>query len=132
MMKRREQGHQGSQCLVEFSAERIELVSDGRERQRQVYQLQNRGASSVRVHAAISADSDPVFHLVSGSDEKYVAPGLKLPVVLQYCPASEEDSLRGGQPQRQSGSLCECKPPPHCSYDSSSTVSEAPSGEECG
>ena len=32
-----------------------------------------------------------VFSLVSGSDEKYLAPGLKLPVVLQYSPRDERN-----------------------------------------
>ena len=31
-----------------------------------------------------------VFVLLSGSEEKYVAPGLKLPVVLQYSPGEDE------------------------------------------
>lgn len=48
------------QRLVEFSTSRIELVNDGSERQRQVYQLQNRSPSSLRVRAAIAKDSDPV------------------------------------------------------------------------
>lgn len=48
------------QALVEFSTEGIELVNDGSQRQRQVYQLQNRGPTSLRVRAAIAANSDPV------------------------------------------------------------------------
>ena len=32
-----------------------------------------------------------VFSLVSGGEEKYVAPGLKLPVVLQYSPGPHEE-----------------------------------------
>lgn len=49
------------QGLVEFSTSQIELVNDGSEQQRQVYQLQNRSPSSLRVRAAIAKDSDPVI-----------------------------------------------------------------------
>ena len=55
-MKKREK----SPCQVEFSEERVELVNDGCQQQRHTYQLQNRGPGSVRVRAAIGADSDPV------------------------------------------------------------------------
>ena len=48
------------QCLVEFSTSQIELVNDESERQRHSYQLQNRGPNSLRVRAAIAAESDPV------------------------------------------------------------------------
>ena len=37
-----------------------------------------------------------VFRLLSGSEEKYVAPGLKMPVVLQYSPR-DEGGRHGGQ-----------------------------------
>lgn len=53
------------QRLVEFSTSRIELVNDGSERQRQVYQLQNRSPSSLRVRAAISKDSDTVRNRIT-------------------------------------------------------------------
>ena len=38
-----------------------------------------------------------VFRLLSGAQEKYLAPGLRLPVVLQYSPntGGDEDSHRG-------------------------------------
>ena len=55
-MKKREK----SPCQLEFSEERVELVNDGCQKQRHTYQLQNRGPGSVRVRAAIGADSDPV------------------------------------------------------------------------
>ena len=55
-MKKREK----SPCQVEFSEERVELVNDGCQQQTHTYQLQNRGPGSVRVRAAIGADSDPV------------------------------------------------------------------------
>ena len=55
-MKKREK----SPCQVEFSEEIVELVNDGFQQQRHTYQLQNRGPGSVRVRAAIGADSDPV------------------------------------------------------------------------
>ena len=55
-MKKRER----SPGRVEFSEERVELVNDGSREQRHSYQLQNRGPGSVRVRAAIGADSDPV------------------------------------------------------------------------
>ena len=55
-MKKREK----SPCQMEFSEERVELVKDGCQQQRHAYQLQNRGPGSVRVRAAIGADSDPV------------------------------------------------------------------------
>jgi hypothetical protein len=84
-----------SPCQVDFSEERVELVNDGCQQQRHTYQLQNRGPGSVRVRAAIGADSDPVFVLLSGGEEKYVAPGLKLPVVLQYSPKGDEACHRG-------------------------------------
>ncbi|CAI8005307.1 hypothetical protein GBAR_LOCUS4137, partial [Geodia barretti] len=87
-MKKREK----SPCQVEFSEERVELVNDGCQQQRHTYQLQNRGPGSVRVRAAIGADSDPVFVLLSGGEEKYVAPGLKLPVVLQYSPKGDDEA----------------------------------------
>jgi len=49
-----------SQNLVEFSAGQIQLENNGKERQRAVYQLQNRCPASKSVRAAISKDSDPV------------------------------------------------------------------------
>ena len=55
-MKKREK----SPYQVEFSEERVKLVNDGCQQQRHTYQLQNRGPGSVRVRAAIGADSDPV------------------------------------------------------------------------
>ena len=58
-MKKREQQRWSNQ-QVEFSSERVDLVNEGREPQRHGYQLQNRGPCSVRVRAAIAADSDPV------------------------------------------------------------------------
>ena len=64
-MKKREQ----PPCLVEFSEERVELVNDGSERQRHVYQLQNRGPGSVRLRAAVAADSDPVSRSASQLQE---------------------------------------------------------------
>ncbi|CAI8019089.1 Cilia- and flagella-associated protein 47 [Geodia barretti] len=87
-MKKREK----SPCQVEFSEERVELVNDGCQQQRHTYQLQNRGPGSVRVRAAIGADSDHVFVLLSSGEEKYVAPGLKLPVVLQYSPKGDDEA----------------------------------------
>ena len=33
-----------------------------------------------------------VFVLLSGGEEKYVAPGLKLPVVLQYSPKGDDEA----------------------------------------
>ena len=39
-----------------------------------------------------------VFHLLSGRDERYLAAGLKLPVLLQYSPGGrgeEEETHRG-------------------------------------
>ena len=62
-MKQREK----SPCQVEFSEERVEVVNDGCQQQRHTYQLQNRGPGSVRVRAAIGADSDPVSTLIPGS-----------------------------------------------------------------
>ena len=37
-----------------------------------------------------------VFVLLSGGEEKYVAPGLKLPVVLQYSPKGDDEASHGG------------------------------------
>ena len=33
-----------------------------------------------------------VFVLLTGGEEKYVAPGLKLPVVLQYSPKGDDEA----------------------------------------
>ena len=55
-MKKREEEERS--CVVEFSQERVELVREGSRPQRHVYQLQNRGACSVRVRAAVGSDSD--------------------------------------------------------------------------
>ena len=37
-----------------------------------------------------------VFVLLSGGEEKYVAPGLKLPVVLQYSPKGDDEASHRG------------------------------------
>ena len=37
-----------------------------------------------------------VFVLLSGGEEKYVAPGLKLPVVLQYSPKEDDEASHRG------------------------------------
>ena len=37
-----------------------------------------------------------VFVLLSVGEEKYVAPGLKLPVVLQYSPKGDDEASHGG------------------------------------
>ena len=46
-----------------------------------------------------------VFRLLSGSEEKYVAPGLKMPVVLQYSRGDEGGRHEGQLEVYVNGSL---------------------------
>lgn len=84
----------GEGKIVQYSVDCVEFVNDGKQ-QRITHHVQNCTAISRKLRAALSKDTDKVFTLLTGRDERILAAGLRLPVTINYCPSKTGIAYKG-------------------------------------
>jgi hypothetical protein len=81
--------------MVEFSVSRIFFLNAGQREETITCHVQNCSKSSIKLRTALRKSSNPVFTLMSGKDEKILAPGLKLSVSVKFAPVDSSESYNG-------------------------------------
>jgi hypothetical protein len=81
--------------MVEFSVSRIFFLNAGQREETITCHVQNCSKSSIKLRTALRKSSNPVFALMSGKDEKILAPGLKLSVSVKFTPVDSSESYNG-------------------------------------